>query len=146
MPAQASAIAVAAIASRVRRRAFKSATGRLVEADQAADNRCRAGLCIRIDLKHDLRRAERRRIDAARRQRAVGAGEVIKLALWLAAVELDLLPLALDVEPFDHERALALGFHHRRGAVQRELGLDLRRAVPLVTEAAQHGGGGLAGC
>src|SRR3954471_15412094 len=89
MPAQASAIAVAAIASRVTRRAFKSAPAGLVEADQTADDRRRARLCVRIDLEHDLRCAERRRINAARRQRDIGAGEIVELALWLAAVELD---------------------------------------------------------
>src|ERR1041385_6903439 len=98
MPAQASAIAVAAIASRVTRRAFKSPAG-LVEADQAADDRRRTGLCVRIDFEDDLRCAERCRIDAARCQRDIGAGEVVELALRLAAVELDLLPLALEVEP-----------------------------------------------
>src|SRR5690242_6503970 len=144
MPAQASAIAVAAIASRVTRRAFKSAPAGLVEADQAADDGRRTGFCVCIDLEHDLRCAERRRIDAARRQRDIGAGEVVELALRLAAVEFDLLPLALDVESLDQERAIALRLHHRRGAVERELRLDLRSAA-LVAEAAQHGGSGLAG-
>src|ERR1700754_1794019 len=143
MPAQASAIAVAAITSRVMRRAFKAIPAGLVETDQTADDGRRTGLCVRVDLKHDLRGAERCRIDAARRQRAVGAGEVVELALRLAAVQLDLLPLALDVEPLDHERALALGFHDRRRAVHGELRLDLRRT--LFTKATQNGGGGLAG-
>src|SRR4051812_17771319 len=144
MPAQISAMARIAVTSRAVRPMFKGRDPtRLFEADQAPDDRCCAGFCLRIDAEHDLSRTERRQINAAGRQRTVYAREVVELALGLAAIEFDLLTLASDVEALHHQRAASPGLHDRRGAVQRELGLYRRRSA--LCDAAQHGGGNLAG-
>src|SRR6266536_1944584 len=144
--AQISAMAATAIMSRVVRPIFKmNGPPSLIHAQQAADDRRRTGLGLRIDPEHDLRRFERGRIEAAGSQRDVLAGEIEEPPLELRAAQIDLLTLAEDVDTPHGQRAASLGLDERRGAVQCELRLRQRSNLALV-DAAQHGGGDAAGC
>ena len=90
-----------------------------------------------------LRRCERRRIGAAGRERLAGAGKIVERALELVAGEIELLALALLVEPFEHQRAAPLGFDKRRGAVKRQLRAGWRGA--FCPRCGRHVAGDVAG-
>ena len=122
--AQTSAIAASAITSRVVRRIFKmDRPTSLFHAQQAADDRCRARLGLRIDPEHDLRRLERGCVEAAGDQRDVLAGEIEEPSLELSAAQINLLTLADKVEALQDQLAASFGLHERRSAVKGQLWL-----------------------
>src|SRR6478672_7524517 len=109
---------------------------RLVHPHQAADDRARAGLGLAIDEENSPLRAEACGINTARLQRRAGLGKVVELAPRdRSRGEVHIVPLALYIEPFNHQLSAARGLDQGRKAVERKP----RRGRGLFVHAADNG-------